>query len=349
MRSYYCSTPYSLNLKLKELGKYNNLGKGNINILYKALNDSIPEITNQLCFLKNRTNALNKSLTKIPLINTNLNINKISKRYSPRSIKTSPNIYNYNNYSYISPNPTLKHLKSNFINSQDNIIKYQPIYSLNGYDKPYSKNNSQIKLNFKYDSCMDNSIKTFPKYNNRNYSAINIGRKNCNCYNGMKNNNFTFQKNYNFNKSKETNKDFYDEKFKKLNYQINEKDKIIYKMQGIINETFDKLNKKNQENSLLQSEIKELKSRKNYQITNDFNENDKNYNYIKEKPKIINGKRKKYHIKHNNHKKHEHYKNYNNYNDENMEQKWEEIRKLNKKMDNLLYKNENKFKKYENI
>ena len=33
----------------------------------------------------------------------------------------------------------------------------------------------------------------------------------------------------------------------------------------------------------------------------------------------------------------------------NMDLKWEEIRKLNKKMDNLLYKNENKLKKYENI
>ena len=350
MNSHYCSTPYNLNLKLKELNKYNNLRKnGNINLLYKNLNDSIPAITSQFCFLKNRTNALNKSLTKIPLINNNVDIDRMNKNNFSRSYKESPNILNYSNYSYISPKPIFRPYKTNNFTQKSTEIKYHPYNLMNKYEDTNFKNNSQIELNFKYDSIMDNPIKTYSKCNNRNYSDIIKNRNNCNykCHNSVNNNSLALQKNYYFNKYNEYNKDINDEHFKKLNNQIIEKDKIIDKMKGIIDDTFDKLNKKNQENYLLQSEIIELKSRRKFDINRDVNDNEKNNNIennrynnkIKEKQKIIFHKKKNY----KNHKKHKRYQNYKDYNEENMEQKWEEIRKLNKKMDDLLYKNKKEF------
>ena len=111
MNSFYRGTPYSLNKKLKNLHKFELRKKHDINILYKNLNDSIPDLTNSFCFLKNRTNALNKSLNKIPIIYSNFitsNSNYNSNSNS-RIIRTSPNLSsNFNNYSYLSPKPVLK-------------------------------------------------------------------------------------------------------------------------------------------------------------------------------------------------------------------------------------------------
>ena len=89
---------------------------------------------------------------------------------------------------------------------------------------------------------------------------------------------------------------------------------------------------------------------------NDYEKENKTYNnsYIQERIKKNRHRRKNYNI---NNQKYSTYNKSNNNNDyhmnkldsANMDSKWEEIRKLNKKMDNLLYKNENKLKKYENI
>jgi hypothetical protein len=138
-------------------------------------------------------------------------------------------------------------------------------------------------------------------------------------------------------------------------------------MQGIINETFYKLNQKDKENSLLKSEIFELKSKNNYELnkgfidTNsniNFKESNKNENYSNIIGRIKKNKHKRIiYVVNNNKNKDKNYnkkdnKNNNNRkkdNNEVFDRKWEEIRKLNKKLDNLLYKGENKLKKYEKI
>ena len=88
--------------------------------------------------------------------------------------------------------------------------------------------------------------------------------------------------NFNYNKANEKNKNEYEEKFQKLNNEINEKDKIIHHMQGVLDDTMDELNKKNHENSILQSEILELKAKSNYEIKNNINDLKNNNDYEKE-------------------------------------------------------------------
>jgi hypothetical protein len=383
MRSYFYSTPYTLNLKLKKL--YPVTRNNNINMLYKNLNDSIPELTNQFCCLKNRTQALNKSLNKIPIVynNSNFTTNRSYRNYFSKSIKTTPNATSsYYNYSYISPKPIIKSYpyQNSNINKFNNINYKNKILNYN-YDNKYKyansnlNDNNQIKLHFNYDTYTDNPIKNYNKLKNRNYSAINMIRNNykdnkyhnLNSYD-LNNNNDNYSNlnyNFNYNKANEKNKNEYEEKFQKLNNEINEKDKIIHHMQGVLDDTMDELNKKNHENSILQSEILELKAKSNYEIknnindlknNNDYEKENKTYNnsYIQERIKKNRHRRKNYNI---NNQKYNTYNKSNNNNDyhmnkldsANMDLKWEEIRKLNKKMDNLLYKNENKLKKYENI
>jgi uncharacterized coiled-coil protein SlyX len=186
----------------------------------------------------------------------------------------------------------------------------------------------------------------------------------CNRSNKTKSLCFTFKNNNTLNSS--NNKEIYEQKFTKLNQQITEKDKIIDEMKGIIDDTYGKLNKKNKENSMLQSEIMELKSRYNESNYNNFKNNNiqenyrygtfnnnKNNNYINEKPYRYPNKRK--HnlniIKKINNCQRGNYNIYNlNEPDKaNAYESWEEIRKINKKMDCLLNKNEKNIKKYERM
>ena len=192
-------------------------------------------------------------------------------------------------------------------------------------------------------------------------SMNNDGNKNnknkCNRSNKTKSLCFTFKNNNSLNSS--NNKEIYEQKFTKLNQQITEKDKIIDEMKGIIDDTYDKLNKKNKENSMLQSEIMELKSRYNESNYNDFkNSNiqensryDIYNNYNNEKEFIYPNKRKHKlnYIKNNDLRQRGNYNRYNFNGPEKADIRCEEIRKINKKMDNLLNKNENNIKKYEGI
>ena len=398
MSSYYCGTPYSLNIKLKNLNKFELKKNPDINKLYKNLNDSIPALTNSFCFLKNRTNALNKSLNKIPIIYSNFISNNSNYNSFSGKIRTSPNISsNFNNHNYLSPKPVLKPYLNNkntntdIINPKNNIIKYKNISknllgnnnNLKKYNqiKLHYKTNSDIynplikyKVNYSKNNSINKKNSIIPKlnknnnYNNKNYSAINMLRDN---YKFRKMKNYSINYGFcNIKNNDEIINDSYKKQIQKLNEKIDEKDKIIFNMQGIINETFYKLNQKDKENSLLKSEIFELKSKNNYELNRDNidtksninnNENRKDDKYISNiKGKIKKYKHKKnYYILKNNKNKDKDKnnniggnKNNNNRKKENkdpFDDKWEEIRKLNRKLDNLLYRGENKLKKYEDI
>ena len=365
MRSYYLNTPYNLNLKLKSLHNAPIARNKDINKLYNNLDSSIPALTNQFFILKKRTKQLNNSLTRIPLVNTtynNLNINT-SKSYCnsySKSYKTSPKFLNYN-YSYISPKPLVKtYTNINNNKNQNTNINYK--YNDAKYrdcNENIKNNNNHIRLNFEYGSGLRGSINN-EQYNSR-YNNLNYLKKDEDKNYNLKNYEFNYEDNYNNNKRKrEEIKAEYDKKFEKLNEKIYEKDKLINNMKGIIDNTMDKLNKKNKDNILLQNEISELETRNTYIVNNDINLNknnnynnnyDNRYNNINNN-NIINNRIKKYKndrkYYNENNRKNSNEKVYNNsylnkssY-EEKMDLKWEEIRKLNRKMDNLLMKNKNK-------
>ena len=370
MRSYCNCTPYTLNLKLKNFCPVTR--NNDLNKLYKQLSDSIPQLTNQFCCLKSKTKALNKSLNKIPIVyNNSFTTNRSCSNYFSKKINSSPNISDsYYNYTYKSPKPVIK-------SYHNNNIKYHYHNHINPLENKYNinyrcgncginnfKNNNQIKLNFNYDSYSDNPIRNYTKLNNRNNSAINMIR---NDYKDDKyhNLNYDFNNNINNNYNKlnninDVNKYEYENKYQNLNDEINQK----YQMQSAIDDTFDNLNKKNHENSILQSEILELKTKSHYNMNNNFNDMNNNNNYYNNN---VNQKFNNSYIQNreNNHKKKNYnlneqkYNNYNNNNfkdyysnksdDVNMGHKGEKFKNINKKMDNLLYKNEKKLKKYGNI
>ena len=280
MHSYYLNTPYNLNLKLKSLHNTPIARNKDINKLYNHLDSSIPALTNQFYILKKRTKQLNNSLTKIPIINTtynnlNINTNKSYCNSYSKSIKTSPKILNYN-YSYISQQPLLKSY-NNIINNKNHNNNFNFSYKGAKYKtyKDYLKNNNnnQIKLNFEYRSLLNPSVNN-TQYNNR-YTNSNYINKNDYKNDNIKNYEYNFEDNYynNNKRRKEEIKEEYDKKFEKLNEKINEKDKIINNMKGIIDDTMNKLNKKNKDNILLQNEISNLKKRNNYIVNNNNNIN----------------------------------------------------------------------------
>ena len=353
MNSYYNSTPYKLNLKLKKLNR--NLSQDfDLNRLYNNLNESMPLIANQFCSLKNRTKILNKALSKIPVCNINTDCsyyNNLSRSILTSPIKTKST--NYYNIAYKSPQPVLKPLNkidNDFTNYQNISIYKNKINNNNGNPNrlhhKYSNSNYNLayKRNNIYNDTMKNNIK------NRINKSDNTNSQ----YFSFKNN--IALNNYN------NDKDKIEQKFKKLNQQIYEKDKIINEMKGIIDNTYNKLNKKNQENSMLQSEIMELKSRYNDSNYNDFKNsniqensryNNTYNNYNIEKEFIYPNKRKHMlnYAKNNDQLQRSNYNSY-NFNGPNKGKtdiRCEEIRKINKKMDNLLNKNENNIKRYERI
>jgi len=372
MSSNCCSTPYRLNLKLKNIRK-NPMAKSlDINTLYKSLNNSIPTITNKLCVLKNKTRELGKSLNRIPIVYNNFNTRSVNYSYLSPNIKTSPNISSSDyNYSYVSPKPALKQ----YMGNNNNNLQYSMLNYDHGTNYKNNNSNSNIKLNYNYNST--NPIK---KYYNRNYSAINISKNNyrnnfnnhihnnmnnnecCASYRRRNDNNLNnINNHYNgFNKSSQIDTNKYELKFNKLNQQICEKDKIINKMQDLIDDTLEKLNQKNKENSLLQSELLKLKTKSNFNLNNNYPKNiyenkryknNSNYHYANEHIQKNRNKRKTYDINsQKNYCRSSYYNNtYNNNDEEKMENKWEEIRKLNKKMDNLLQRNGSNLEKNENI
>ena len=398
MNSHYCSTPYKLNIKLKKLNRNRNITKSvDLNRLYNNLSQSIPLITNQFCYLKKKTKALNRTLSNIPIINNNINYintNRTNFNSFSQSGITSPiKLNNYNDFSYISPKPEF----NQYNKANNNFLNYKNDIKYKDKNNKINKSNSQMKLNFKYRSNKNNN---YPIKSNhfRNNSFIDIMNNNNYYINQNDNNNdnkedcFTFKNNCMTNNNKnDIDKEIYEQQYQKLNQQICEKDKIINKMKGIINDNYDKIDKKNKENSMLQSEIIELKSRTNESNYNNFknsniyensrynynnkdnnnynfnhnnnnniynNNNNYNYNYnnnyMSENSNNNVNRRKNYSLNYQNYNGCNGYKvgsyNSNNINEpknEKMDEKWEEIRILNKKMDNLLQKNGKNTRKYE--
>ena len=340
-----CGTPYKLNLKLKKLNR-NLTSNIELNRLYNNINASIPLITSQFCYLKNRINSLNKSLNNIPIACRMLDTSRVNCHNNITNLFTSKNNSNYYNDYYTSPKPVSKYTKinKNFLNDK---------YSKKCNDKNINRDN-QFKLNYNYRSNYNsNCDKPIKLKHNRNRSCLNMINNNNNFY--TKNNiNNNIPLGYNNNKSicNDYN-EIYKDKYEDLSQQICEKDKIIGKMQGVINDTFNQLNRKKKENSMLQSEIIELKSRCNdsniYNLkNNNICNNSKQYysNYKIDIPDMnINANKKR------NYLSCDFARNISNDDPDkkSMDMKWEEIRKLNQRMDKLLYENENSSKRYKNI
>ena len=369
MRSCYCNTPYILNLKLKSLNQYPLIKNSDINTLYKNLKASIPALTNQFCVLKRRTDEINNSLNKIKLVTDNYETSRSFYNSLPKNSKFSPNILNtnnnyYYNFSYLSPKPVLKSFQNYNIQRRNNTFNY----------KNNTKNNNyKTHLNFDYDYDLNIPNK---KYNNRNYSAKYITREK---NNNINNYNLYSPINNNSDKKNGINKEEYEKKLKKLNEKIYEKDILINKMEGIIDDTFNKLNIRKKNNYLAKSEVLNLKNNNDFMINDKLNKfknnniygnirykNDNNYeinnkinndknnriyvnkrynNDVNERIQKNKYKRKKFNsndIPNNNYNNGYNEDFYNNKTSEdNMDLKWDEIRKLNKKMNNLLDKNKN--------
>ena len=338
-------TPYKLNLKLKKLNR-NLTNNTELNSLYNNINASIPLITSHFCYLKNRINSLNKSLNNIPIACKMLDTSRVKYQNNISNLFTSKNNSNYYNDYYTSPKPVSKYTKIN-----KNILNDK-------YDKKCNdiniNRNNHFKLNYNYRSNFNsNCDKPIKLKHNRNRSCLNMLNNNNNFYskNNISNN---IPLGYNNNNKSICNdfEEMYKDKYENLSQQICEKDKIIDKMQGVINDTFNQLNRKKKENSMLKSEIIELKSRCNDSNFYDFNNNNicenSKQNYSNYKNDIsnmninINKKR--------NYLSCDYKRNYNNDDPDkkSMDMKWEEIRKLNERMDKLLYENENK-SRFENI
>lgn len=340
-----CGTPYKLNLKLKKLNR-NLTSNTELNRLYNNINESIPLITSHFCYLKNRINSINKSLNNIPIACKMLDTSRVNCHNNITNLFTSKNNSNYYNDYYTSPKPVSKYIKINkyFLNDK---------YGKKCNDKNINRDN-HFKLNYNYRSNYNsNCDKPIKLKHNRNRSCLNMINNNNNFYtrNNINNN---IPLGYNNNKSicNDFNENYKD-KYEDLSQQICEKDKIIGKMQGVINDTFNQLNRKKKENSMLQSEIIELKSRCNDSNFYDFKnnnlcENSKQYytNYKIDIPDMnINANRKRNYLSCDFGR--------NIYNDDpdrkSMDMKWEEIRKLNQRMDKLLCENENSSKRYKDI
>ena len=378
MNSYYNNTPYKLNLKLKSINR--NLSQNiDINILYNNFNESTPLLISQFCSLKNRVNVLNKTLNKIPLISHNIDTSRSYNNNFARNLFASPiktRKTNYYKIPYKSPMPVLKPLNkinknyNNYTSYQNNTKHRNKInhkndnFIRNGH--LYSNSNSYYNYDLVNPLIISHYRRNKINIDSNNDDGNKNNKNKCNRSNKTKSLCFTFKNNNTLNSS--NNKEIYEQKFTKLNQQITEKDKIIDEMKGIIDDTYGKLNKKNKENSMLQSEIMELKSRYNESNYNNFknnniqennryatfnNNNNKNNNYINEKPyrypnkrkhnlniikKINNGQRSNYNIY-----------NLNEPDKSNVYESWKEIRKINKKMDSLLNRNEKNIKKYERM
>ena len=336
-----CGTPYKLNLKLKKLNR-NLTSNTELNRLYNNINASIPLITSQFCYLKNRINSLNKSLNNIPIACRMLDSSRVNCHNNITNLFTSKNNSNYYNDYYTSPKPASKYTKinKNFLND-----KYKKCNDKN------IKRDNQFKLNYNYKSIYNsNCDKPIKLKHNRNRSCLNMINNNNNFY--TKNNiNNNIPLGYNNKSICNDYNEIYKDKYEDLSQQICEKDKIIGKMQGVINDTFNQLNRKKKENSMLQSEIIELKSRCNdsniYNLkNNNICENSKLYsNYKIDIPDMnINANKKR------NYLSCDFARNINNdeFYKKSMDMKWEEIRKLNQRMDKLLYENQNSSKRYKN-
>ena len=337
-------TPYKLNLKLKKINR-NLTNNFELYRLYNNINASIPLITSHFCYLKNRINSLNKSLNNIPIACKMLDTSKVNYQNNITNLFTSKNNSNYYNDYYTSPKPVSKYTKIN-----KKILNEK--YGKKCNDININRDN-HFKLNYNYKSNYNsNCDKPIKLKHNRNRSCLNMINNNTNFYNK---NNINNNMSLGYNNNKSICNDFnekYKDKYENLSQQIFEKDKIIENMQGVINDTFNQLNRKNKENSMLKSEIIELKSRCNDSNFYDFKnnnicENSKQYysNYKSDIPDIninINNKR--------NYLSCDTKRNFNNDDPDkkSMDMKWEEIRKLNERMDKLLYENKNKSKRYEN-
>ena len=383
MHSFYSNTPYNLNIKIHSLHRNPLRKNADINILYKNISNSIPELTNQFIFLKSRTKNLNLSFNKIPLISNNLNTNPNSNStkttYSSylRNLKAkaSPKLINYN---YTSTLPSPKAVLKPYM-ADNHIIKYNNLLISNKYKHKLLENklkyDNQMKLSYNLTygkSINNNPIKKFSQINNnnKNHSSINMIRdkyrydkmRNLGLGLDLKDNDINKISNKSLINKINRIKNPYREEINKLNKKLAEKDNIIHKMRGVIKDTFYKLNKKDEENSLLQSEILEMKSRNNYDLDKGNNKagiriksgNNKKFfsennskinkkitkNKYKTKKHLVNNINNRYKVYNRN----EYNKTYNNID---FDVKWEEIHRLNKQMDNILYKNEKKLKIYE--
>ena len=226
MKYKFYSSPYKLNEKLKNI-KYRNALTKSLNIRNNNnIIQSIPLLTHHFCYLKNNIDILKYYANKIPLLEDNA---ETFVDHSLNLIK-SPNKTISTNYNYLS---TEKSTPKQII-----------------YRKTKNILNKNISLYPNKKPCLK-----FPKRHIRTISSFSSSNEN---HIGKHIKNFS-DLTYKHNKNNERK---YEEKIKVLHKKMESKDIIIGKMQNIIDDTLDQLNKVNKENSSLKKKLNRIKLNK---------------------------------------------------------------------------------------
>ena len=88
MKNQYFSSPYKLNLKLRNIEMHNRSLSKNLDIqYYNNIAESIPLLIDKFCYLKNQVRMYRDSFSKIPLLKIN---DETSNNYNPLLSFKSP-------------------------------------------------------------------------------------------------------------------------------------------------------------------------------------------------------------------------------------------------------------------
>ena len=234
MKYQYFSSPYKLNLKLKNIESYNNsIPIKNYNIKsYDPIINSIPFLTNQFCSIKNRISILNKSLNKIPLVNDYSTTTLFNNSNYPSNAIKSPIKFNNGNNRY--NNLTLNNVRHRKIKSEINFNQFKCEEKLENLNKKLRKKDFIIK---NMQEIIDDTLYRLNKTNKENFLLHNevIKLKNKNKYNtcgvneNEKINNNNFKRNIRINNrynKNEKNKNNLPKEIAELNKRL---DNILYR------------------------------------------------------------------------------------------------------------------------
>ena len=163
MKNQYFSSPYKLNLKLRNIEMHNRSLSKNLDIqYYNNIAESIPLLIDKFCYLKNKVRMYRDSFSKIPLLKIN---DETSNNYNPLLSFKSPNKINNDRYINNATDFTTPKIK-----------KYIPFIN--------NKKNNHEKYNF----VSNNKNKNFKKHHRNNTSLAN--EDNIGLLFTFKNNNF---------------------------------------------------------------------------------------------------------------------------------------------------------------
>ena len=241
MNECYFNTPYSLNMKLNRL-KPRYLRNKDVNKICNNLYTTIPILNNQFSYLKNRSKSLNKYLNESNIAYNDTSF--LNKKYYPTT-----NIYQ--NFLYNNDDIPFNNNISVYSNNKNNLYPEQTIF--NNYSYKNNNNYHRLKNSKSTPFFNENSYNNSFTFNNKDSLNNNYIESN-----NLKNN-FEYYNSFNNNIKNNKDNNYYPEKTPNLNNCIQQKDEIINELQVLVKKTMNKLNKKQEENNLLQNEISELK------------------------------------------------------------------------------------------